>query len=140
MTKITARFIIQIAGKPVENVNKALNIVLDKLNSQKDKFKVIESELVEAELDEETTLYSGFLEVSAKFKEPKEILNFILDYTPTSIEIEDPQKIDLDAGSFTDILNDMSNHIISTQTHIRHLSANIHVLNKKLKELEEKNK
>lgn len=136
MVKITARFIIQIAGKPVENVNKALNIVLDKLKTENEKFKVIESDLFEADLDEKTTLYAGFIEVVAKFSDSKNILDFILDYTPTSIEIEDPEKIEIDAHSFTTILNDFSSHLIDNQTQIRKLSANLHYLNNKLKELE----
>lgn len=136
--KIIGNFIIQIAGKPVENVDKALDVVLKKLKEEKKKFKVIESEIGESELDEETTLYSGFLDVKIKFEEVKELLNFVIDYTPNSIEIEEPTEIELDNGHLTDILNDLSGHILRNSAEVRNLRAHVHVLNKQLIDLKEK--
>lgn len=136
--KIDVRFIIQIAGKPADNVEKALEHVLKKLKDEKDKFKVIESDIEEVEFDEESKLYSGFIDVLARFSEPKTILEFILDYTPTSIEIESPDKLKLSSNDFTGILNDMSNFILGTQNKIRQLNAYVHMQNKKLEELGEK--
>ena len=71
-------------------------------------------------------MYSGFVEVSVKFAEPKAVLEFILDYTPTSVEIEEPEKLKLDASVFTGILNDFSNYILGAQGEIRALRAHIH--------------
>ena len=132
--KITARFIIQIAGKPVENVQKALEHVLENLKKEKEKFKLLESSIEKAELDEETTLYSGFLDISASFADIKSILEFILDYTPTSIEIESPELIEMDNHVLTGVLNDMSNFILTSQNEIRKLRAHSHILAKKLEE------
>ena len=132
--KITSRFIIQIAGKPVENVEKALGHVLDKLKSEKDKFKLLESSIEKPELNEESTLYSGFLDISASFVDVKSILEFILDYTPTSIEIEDPENIEITNDVLTGVLNDMSNFILASQNEIRKLRAHSHILAKKLDE------
>lgn len=137
--KITARFIIQIAGKPVENVEKALKIVEEKLKAEK-RFKVVESEILEPELDEKSTLYSGLIEVLARFENAQSVLEFIIDYTPNSIEIEDPEKIVFDNASFTGILNDFSSSILRMTHQVRTLNANIHFLDKKVKELEGKKK
>lgn len=131
---INARFIIQIAGKPKENVDKALHGVLNKLKSNSDKFKILETELVESDLDEKTTLYAGFIEVLAKFADVKNILEFIADYTPTSIEIEDPSTLKFDSSIFTGVLNDVSNLILRYQSEVRNLKAHLYVLDKKLKE------
>ena len=136
--KITARFMIQIAGKPVENVEKALQAVLDKLKSEKKKFKLVQSDVIEPELDEESTLYSGVLEVLAKFDDTELLMEFILDYTPTSIEIEDPDSFTFDSSAFTAILNDMSSHILKTSMKLNQAHATLHFLNNKLKELESK--
>ncbi|MCA9495748.1 MAG: hypothetical protein KC589_02300 [Nanoarchaeota archaeon] len=138
--KIDARFIIQIAGKPIENVEKALKHVLEKLKGEKEKFKVIESDIEEAEYDEETKLYSGFIDVMARFSDSKSILEFILDYTPTSIEIESPENLKLSSNDMTGILNDMTNFILGTQNKIRQLNAYVHMQNKKIEELEGKKK
>ncbi len=136
--KIVGNFIIQIAGKPVENVEKALDVVLKKLKDEKKKFKVIEFEIGEPELDEDTTLYSGFLDLKIKFNEVKELLNFVMDYTPNSIEIEEPTEIELDNGNLSDILNEVSGHILNNNLEVMKLRANVHVLNKQLLELKDK--
>ncbi len=128
--KIEARFIIQIAGKPVENVEKALNLVLEKLKNEKEKFKLMEHDIAEPEFDEKSTLYSGFIEVLIKFSEVKEMLSFVVDYTPSSIVIEEPEKITIDNDEMTGILNDMSHIILSMHSQIRKLNAHIHFMNK----------
>jgi len=129
--KVIVRFIIEIGGKPVENVDKALNLVLNKLKDEKKKFKVLDSHLESPELDDKTTLYMGFIEVSVKFKDTSEILAFILDYTPTSVEIEEPETIELNAQDFTGILNDMSTSVLNLNNKIRQLNAHIHMMKKK---------
>lgn len=134
--KITVAFIIQIAGKPVENVEKALNAVLDKLKGEKDNFKVISSDIGKPELDEETTLYSGFLEITAKFEDSSKLLAFIVDYTPSSIEVEDPEKIIMNNNDFSGVLNDLSALMLKTTNENRNLRAYVHNLNKKMAELE----
>ena len=135
--KINTRFIIQIAGKPVENVEKALNVVVSKLKESK-KFKVLETEISEPQLDEQSTLYSGFIDILIQFKETAQILEFIVDYTPNSIEIEEPEDMNIDNRELTGILNDMSNYLLGAQTQLRKLNAHAHMQNKKIKELEEK--
>lgn len=137
--KIVARFIIQIAGKPVENVDRALKLVLSKIKEDK-AFKVIESHIGEPELEDETTLYAGFLEVVIKFAEFNKILDFILDYTPSSIEVEEPSEITFDAPDLTAVLNDMSSAILKSVNQVRNLNAHVHILNKKVKELEGRKK
>ncbi len=131
MKKINVRFIIQIAGKPVENVQKALQLVLDKLKNKENKFKVLESEIVEPELDEKSTLFSGFIDILIKFSEIKEVLGFIVDYTPNSVEIEEPEKLNFSSNEFTVILNDISAHLLKSQIEIRQLRAHIHLMNNK---------
>lgn len=132
--KITARFILEVAGKPVSNVEKALEVVEKKIKDEK-RFKVLESEIIEPELDEKTKLYSGLIEVQARFENIQGILEFVLDYTPSSVEVEDPEKIQLDIASLNAVLNDFSGHILKTAHHIRILSANIHMRDKQIEEL-----
>jgi hypothetical protein len=115
--KISARFIIQIAGKPVENVEKALNLVLDKIKKE-GKYSLFDSLIEEPEYDEKTTLYSGFMEVALKFDKTIDILDFIVDYTPNSVEIEDPEKIEFNAYELTGVLNDFTGKILDSQNKI----------------------
>lgn len=128
--KTKIRFIIQIAGKPVENVNRALEFVEKKLK-ESETFKLKESEIIEPELDEETSLYSGLIEGLGVFDNYDKIFQFILDFTPNSIEVEEPEYIKLDSASFTGMLNDFSNHMLKSASQIRKLNAAVHQLNNK---------
>lgn len=134
--KIIGRFIIEIAGKPEKNVSKALNVVLEKIKADKNHFKLLDFHIEEPILDKKTTLYAGFLEVNIEFKESLNVLSFVLDYTPTSIEIEEPSTIKIDSNDFTAILNDMSSNILANVNNIRKLNAYVHMQNKRLDELE----
>jgi hypothetical protein len=129
--KITAKFIIEIAGKPVLNVNKAIDFVLKKLKDEKKNFKLVDEFVGEPELDEKTTLYAGFIEATVKFEDASKILGFIVDYTPTSIEVEDPEKIAMTANEMTVFLNEVSSTLLKTMGQLRSANAYIHHLHKK---------
>ena len=137
--KITARFMIQIAGKPVEKVSEAINFVLKKIKEEGDKsYKVLEEEIMEPQLDDETTLYSGIIDLRIKFETAEKLLGFIVDYTPNSVEVEDPEELYFNNFDFTRILNDMSVHMLKVQGHLRNANAHIFMLNKKLEDLQKK--
>ena len=138
MASIYAKFIIEIAGKPVENVEKALSMVLKQIEDEKGKFKLVESHVGNPELDEKSTLHCGFLDVEIKFKEFNKIFDFLLDYTPTSIEIIEPSKITFELNDLNTLLNDIGSNTLSAQSQIRNLNAHLHMMNKKIKELENK--
>lgn len=140
MVKVEARFIIQIAGKPVEHVQKALEKVKENLLNEKELCNVIECEIVEPELGEEEDLYSGFLDLEVKFSSIKKVLEFITDYSPSSVEIIEPKELKLDANDFTEVLNDISSKILKFQMESRTYKGHANMLARKLHELENKNK
>ena len=114
MAKIIARFIIEIAGKPVENVQKALEKFKEQFKKEKVSFKVTEIDLEKPVLNEESKLYSGFLDMEAKFEDIGKLLAFIIDYTPTSVEIVEPSDIKFDSAELSATLNDMSTNLLKT--------------------------
>ena len=135
--KITARFVIQIAGKPIENVSKVLEKIEESIKED-ERFKLLDSEIIEPELDEETTMYSGLIELGIKFENSEKLMEFIVDYTPNSVEIEDPSTLKFDSVSFTAILNDMSSHLLKNSINLRQALIRIQILEKELRELQEK--
>ena len=138
MASIYAKFIIEIAGKPVENVEKALALVLKQIEDEKTNFKLVESHTGNPELDEKSTLHCGFLDVEIKFKEFNKIFDFMLDYTPTSVEVIEPSKITFELNDLNTLLNEVGTKTLSSQNQIRQLNAHLHMMNKKIKELENK--
>lgn len=137
--KITVRFMLQIAGKPVENVEKALDIVFNKIRDSKD-WKFLEGEIIEPELDGETTMFSGLIEVLLKFEDAEKVLEFIVDYTPNSIEVEDPEKLEFDIAGFNSILNVISARFLNMSNDLRKAHATSHYLHDKLQKLEAEKK
>ena len=132
MVNIVARFIIEIAGKPQENVEKALNRFKEDFEAEKELFKLISCDIEEPEFNEDSQLYSGFLEVDAKFKGVSSLLNFIADYTPTSIEIEEPEKLELGANELAGVLNDVSSMMLKTNVDKHKLEYQVKYLKKQL--------
>ncbi len=138
MAKVIARFIIEIAGKPVENVENALNKFKDQFEAEKKKFKVVEIDVNKPELNEESKLYSGFLDMEVKFSSVETLLSFIIDYTPTSIEILEPQELDLDSLEFSNILNDMSSSLLKTNIELMKYKQAAAMMHKELQTLKKK--
>lgn len=138
MAKVIARFIIEIAGKPVENVENALNKFKDQFEAEKKKFKLVEIDVNKPELNEESKLYSGFLDMEVKFSSVETLLSFIIDYTPTSIEILEPQELDLDSLEFSNILNDMSSSLLKTNIELMKYKQAAAMMHKELQTLKKK--
>ena len=126
--KIRVQTIIEVAGKPIENVRKVLEHVEEKLKEEKENFKCVSSHIGNPELDDKTTLFGGFLECELEFSFPNKIITFIVDYTPTSIEVLEPKDIQLDSQEFTGLLNDISQILLRKENEIRKLKAYIHHL------------
>jgi hypothetical protein len=124
--KIIGNFILELGGKPKENVEKAIDLIEKKL---KEEYKVINIEKDEIDYDEKTTLYHGLIEVKIKFGSIQKLLDFIIDYTPTSTEIEEPEIIEIENNSLTELLNHLSNNIIENTNEVRKLRATVHYLN-----------
>ena len=130
---IKANIIIHISGKPVNLVEDAMKRTREKLEEDKSKFKVISCEIADVEEDSETTLFNGFLEVLIDFKSMSDILNFVVDYNPTSIEVEDPSSIKLDNFELTEFLNVLASVLLKGQHEVRTLRAMVHQLQEKNK-------
>lgn len=131
MSNIIGRFIIQIAGKPALNVEKATKVIIEKIDSQKDDFKLIEKFSQKPTLDSQANLFMSFIEVCISFKSIDKVLGFITDYTPNSIEIEDPENLKISNNDISEFLNNLSNSILKLNAENRALKAHIHNLQNK---------
>lgn len=138
MTKIVSRFIIEIAGKPVQNVSAALEKFKIKFEEENENFKLIEIDLNEPELNEENGLYVGFLDLECKFEDISKLLGFVADYTPTSVEIVEPDTLKFDTSEFSGILNDVSNILLKTNVKLRKYEIAANQMHKELQELKKK--
>ena len=100
---ILARVVIEVLGAPKEYVEKAVQIVVDKVHSIKDAEVVSESTF---EAEEKGKLFSTFSEIEMWFKNMDQILKFLFEFTPSSIEIMQPTTVNLKANMLSGICND----------------------------------
>ena len=101
--EITVNAILEMLGAPKEYIERLMKEYVKRL--KKEGLKV-EREFY-AEAKEQGKLFTTFAELSIKFKNLKELLDFCFDSMPSSIEITSPKHISIDTGVFTDYLNDL---------------------------------
>ncbi|MBW2964096.1 hypothetical protein KY363_01430 [Candidatus Woesearchaeota archaeon] len=100
---VLARIIIEVLGAPKEHVEEAVQIVVDKVHHIKDA-DVISENTYEAE--EKGKLFVTFSELEIWFHNLDTLSNFLFEFTPSSVEIVQPQTLSLKANFVSGFLND----------------------------------
>jgi len=127
-------------GNPKEFLQDFLNKLLEEIK----KYERIEitsyniAEPVEKEIgqdDKKMKLWSSFLEIEANFKDFDSLIDFILFYSPSYIEIEDIKEIKLEKEQINNILNSISHRIIQLSMIINDLKAQNTLLFKHLEKV-----
>lgn len=136
--RVSIKAIIDVAGKPESLVSKTLDKVIEKLEADKT-LKVVEIIKAEPDLqDEQSGMYTAFIEVDLEFANIRHAMNFIVEYLPTSIEILEPESINVSNEQLNEVLNDMAHFQIKNLNENHKLRAHVHILQKQIKELEQK--
>lgn len=108
MEKISARFILEILGRPKDHVSESLKMVVDKIGSDKD-INITEKKLHDPVSVEKTKdLFTTFAEVEAEFSTVESYFNLLFAYMPSNVEIFHPEKFKTTSGD----LNHMSNLLV----------------------------
>ena len=102
--KILARVIIEIVGKPKEHIEKALNVVVEKIKEEKN-MEIVEEKTFNAEKQDE--MFSAFAEIGILFKNIGTLTGFCFDFMPSSVEILDPEKLSFSSNEFAGLMNDL---------------------------------
>lgn len=107
MQEILARAIIEMVGTPKEYLQETVKSYVDDL---KENGLVIEKE-VYAEPEDKGQLFSTFMELDIRFKDFEELLSFCFDSMPSSVEIIEPEHVEVDLKVLTDFLNDLQSKL-----------------------------
>ena len=103
---ITANVILEIIGSPETHVNDVMQQLIDKLNEKKE-ITLKEHKIFKAQLMENGKLYSSFTEAKISFKDPTALLGFCFDFMPSSVEILEPEMLQLKEKDMSDFVNDL---------------------------------
>jgi len=127
-------------GSPKEFVQDFSNKLLDEIKKY-EKIEVLKyniAEPIEKEIDQgdkKVKLWSSFIEIEANFKDFDSLIDFILFYSPSHIEVEDVKDIKLDKEQINNILNTISHRIIQLSIIINDLKVQNALLFKHLEKV-----
>jgi hypothetical protein len=100
---ILARTIIEVLGAPKDYVEESIQLVVDRMRNI-DGSEVVSESTYEAE--EKGKLFVTFSEIEIWFKDIDQILKFLFEFTPSSIEIMQPTTLSLNCHVFSGVCND----------------------------------
>ncbi|MFH1802617.1 MAG: hypothetical protein ABH864_04145 [archaeon] len=119
MEKIHASLILEILGRPKENIINALGSILEKMSNEKG-IKILEKNVHDPEPVEKSDLFTSFVELDVELDSVMNYLTLIFTYMPANIEITHPEKI-----MFNNItLNEMGNALVQRLHHYDAVTKN----------------
>ena len=134
---IRIRSIVEIAGFPKNHIEKTMSKVINNLKEDNE-IKVIKTAISETTQVKE--IWSTFAEFELEFSDIKGLLNFAFDYTPSLIEIINPEKLDLESKEIEDFLNDLLTKLHKYSMVVTSLNSENQILKSKLTENAENKK
>lgn len=91
MTKVEARIIIEIMGRPPEHVKETLQTLVIKMGSEQG-IKIMDKKYHDpVKIKDSNSLYSAFAEVELEFDSIDRLLFLIYTYSPSNLEIISPE-------------------------------------------------
>lgn len=130
--KLLAKVIIEMLGAPKEHIEKTLKDYVEKLKDDKN-LEIVKEEFIPAE--EQNKLFSTFAELSIKFSGAQKLLDFCFDSMPSSVEIIEPDTLQLDSVRFSDTINDMQAKLHNNDMIVKTLRAKNTILDKNAKKI-----
>jgi hypothetical protein len=110
MVNLQASLILEILGRPKENVSAALQTVIDRLGSEKG-VKMINKTLHEPKPLEKTDLFTSFAEVDVELDSIMTYISVIFTHMPSNIEITHPENITLNNLQLNELGNALTQRL-----------------------------
>ena len=127
--EIQIKAIIELLGKPKEHVESTMEKVLSELKNQKN-LTIINQEI--AETKELEKFFSTFVDLELKLDSLDNLIDFCFDFLPSSIEIVEPEKLDLNSEAMAEYMNDLLAKLHQQSMLIRNLHAENTLMKKQL--------
>lgn len=104
---IQARILIEIIGKPKEHVEEAVKVYSDRIKADKD-IEIINLDLGKAEeVKDMEGFFGALVELEVLMPSMTMLASFCFDYMPASIEIIEPDKLNLRDREVSAFMNDL---------------------------------
>lgn len=135
MEKIQANMILEILGRPKENVVTALGTIIDNLSKEKGTL-IKEKTLHEpAPVKDSKDLFTTFAELAIEFDSLSDYYHIMFAYMPSNIEIVYPEKITVKNDELTSIGNKLIQRLHDYDAVVKNTLMEKEILVKKLYEI-----
>lgn len=131
---IKIRTVIEIAGFPKEHIEQAMQKIMANLKQEKD-LVILKASV--ADIRQLQNMWSIFSEIEIEFNSISPMLNFYFDYTPSYIEILEPQEMELKSIDFAGFINDLLARLHEYNAIVANMNAENIVLKKRLQAVPE---
>jgi len=143
MDKLQARMVMEILGRPPENIIQALNMLLDRLGKEKG-VKIIDKKVHDAvEAPGQKDLFTSFAEVEVELDSIANYLGIVFAYMPSHVELIYPENINLRNSELNELANSLTNRLHNYDAIAKrlmferdYLMAKLDEITKKIKEKE----
>lgn len=127
------KVISEVLGSPQEHVDKTLYLLLNKIKERKE-LQVSNEHVFKAEKMEDKPLFTGFLEYELKIETIDTLVDFCFDFMPSSIEILEPDELELKAMSVSDLFNELLAKLHNNDMLLRSALVELSLLKKNMNE------
>ena len=104
MSKIQAKIVVEILGTPKEHVEETMKKVVEKLKGEEG-VQLLRETTYKAE--QVKKMWSTFSDLEIEVETVLKLIGICFDYMPSSVDILEPHKLDLETTTVADLLNDL---------------------------------
>ena len=124
---LIVKVILEIVGSPKEHVVDTLNKIIEKLEKE-DGVNIVDKHIEGVKPMKE--FFSAFADLELEVRDNTKLLGLCFDYMPSSVEIIEPNKLNLDMSDMTNILNDLLARLHKYDMIVRNIHAQNIVMKK----------
>ena len=131
---LQVRIILEVLGRPAENVQHALASVVTKIAGEKD-VKITESIFHEpVPVPDAHDLFTAFAEVTLEIASLERYFDIIFSYVPSHAELLNPERITLDSARFNHFANQVLNRMHNYDAVVKNVIVERDILLKKIQQ------
>jgi len=125
---IYCKAIIEMLGGPKEHIQQVMKDYVEKKLKDQSEFKIVNTKY--ADPKSQGKLFSTFVELDLDFTKVGDLIGFVFDAMPSSLEVSKPEHIEFEVNILNDLLNDLSARIHQTDMLIKNLRSQNDLINK----------
>ncbi len=128
MSNVQAKIVIEILGTPKNHVEETMKNIIEKLKNEEG-VKLLRETTYKAEQVQK--MWSTFSDIEIEVKNFSKLVGLCFDYMPSSVEIVDPLKTELETIEISDLLNDLLARLHKTDMVLKNAIAENMLLKQK---------